>query len=295
MVLSIQQTAPLKSFFRVPGKQFYIIKNGEVIFPTNPTEIAVIEAILDAKEPNLDISFFGGRWYNCALGKSDPSFGQLIVLDDITEFMSSEIGLLKKESTKDFMIGYLQSLEITPQDFAFIMLDVDNFKVINDTYGHLAGDAVLSSIAGAIKGNLRKTDIIGRYGGDEMFILLKNISPELAQLKAEELRRSVESLKVTCSGIEISGLTISLGEYLVTPEEYNGLKSSISDTDQSIYSELLEVIIKAADSALLNSKSAGKNRFVIATSPEGEFVSHNLTRTLINKPHGRRSSDVQNA
>ena len=64
------------------------------------------------------------------------------------------------------------------EECAFIVLDIDNFKNINDTFGHLYGDAVIAMVAGSIKSTLDREDIIGRFGGDEFLVYIDNTKPE---------------------------------------------------------------------------------------------------------------------
>jgi diguanylate cyclase (GGDEF)-like protein len=123
---------------------------------------------------------------------------------------------------------------------SIIMLDIDNFKLINDTYGHPFGDAVLVRIASIFKESLRDTDIIGRYGGEEFLILLPNTNLDDAWLAAEKIRKSVETaiwkiedLRVTISG----GISEYSGEYT---------HNLVGDADQKLY----------------RAKSLGKNRMV---------------------------------
>lgn len=81
-------------------------------------------------------------------------------------------------------------------EYAFAMLDLDNFKQINDSYGHLAGDAALSAAANAIKGNVRSGDDVIRYGGDEFFLLLRNMKPENMEDKLRKILCAVQSIRL---------------------------------------------------------------------------------------------------
>ncbi len=126
--------------------------------------------------------------------------------------------------------------EIPPQRIA-LMLDVDNFKIINDTLGHARGDAVLRSIADILSENCRGADIVGRYGGEEFLLLLADLSADGAQAVAERIRSAVEErLHVTVS------VGIACGTEL----------------------EPAESLIERADAALYEAKRAGRNRCVTA-------------------------------
>jgi diguanylate cyclase (GGDEF)-like protein len=134
-----------------------------------------------------------------------------------------------------------QVLEQT-SDFPFsvCMFDVDDFKKINDTYGHFVGDEALLFIADTLKNELRKEDVIGRFGGDEFIILFKNLaSQEALQIMDRIVKRF---LNVTEKPYKI---TISAGLYEI-------------DTEESVYQ-----ILKNVDDALYRAKESGKNRIDI--------------------------------
>lgn len=124
-----------------------------------------------------------------------------------------------------------------------IMLDIDNFKHTNDTYGHLAGDAMLVEVANRIKNSLRSYDAIGRYGGDEFLIILPNCDAEAGATLAERIRQKV--VRPSAALLDDSfATTISMG--LATTTMGIGLK--------------VKDLIGAADSALINAKKMGRDR-----------------------------------
>jgi diguanylate cyclase (GGDEF)-like protein len=125
--------------------------------------------------------------------------------------------------------------------FSLILFDVDNFKEVNDSYGHLAGDFVLKNIAYIIEKNLRTIDTIGRYGGDEFIVILPQIDLENAYIAGERLRQAVES-ETFLFDDNVIQLTISLG--IAT---YQNGKNTQS-------------LIKIADDNLYRAKKEGKNR-----------------------------------
>ena len=131
--------------------------------------------------------------------------------------------------------------------YCVIMLDIDHFKAINDTYGHDAGDVVLQHLADILKKTLRKSDIIARWGGEEFIVFLQNTSPEKGVGPANKLREAVEATSVTVGDKTIS-FTISLGV-------------STSQTPD------IGTIQKEADLALYHSKENGRNQ-VTLYSPE---------------------------
>ena len=127
-------------------------------------------------------------------------------------------------------------------DLSLIMLDLDNFKKLNDIHGHSAGDAVLRSTASLIMKSIRATDVACRFGGEELIIILPDCSIEDALLRAESIRDSLESMSPT-DGVQTFSVTASFG---VASTTRNG-------TDQTI-------LIQAADAALYKAKRGGKNR-----------------------------------
>ncbi|MEW6535894.1 MAG: diguanylate cyclase [Candidatus Auribacterota bacterium] len=167
---------------------------------------------------------------------------------------------LRELSIKDYLTGcynrrYIMEillLEVKKSrryglSLACIMADLDGFKAVNDTYGHPFGDVVLKSIAEVIFHNLRDSDIIGRYGGEEFIAILPSLSQK-AELEdiCERIRSAVEQKKCSSNGCSVN-VTISIGATL-----FNGV--DIPDEDK---------IIEIVDEALYEAKHSGKNCFVL--------------------------------
>lgn len=125
---------------------------------------------------------------------------------------------------------------------SLVMIDIDHFKNVNDTYGHTVGDEVIRHISKLIKEHVRETDICGRYGGEEFAILLADTPLKNAYVFAERLRRGISEAVVNYNDIEIK-YTISIG---------------ISEIDESIKNP--EAWIECADAALYRSKETGRNK-----------------------------------
>ncbi|GAB6066495.1 GGDEF domain-containing protein [Aquifex pyrophilus] len=131
------------------------------------------------------------------------------------------------------------------QPFSILMLDLDNFKRINDTYGHDVGDIVLRHVAQILKRNLRRMDVIARWGGEEFIVMLPNTTLENAYKVGEKLRKAVEAAPVELENGKKLKITVSVGV-----SSFRNQKS-------------LEDIIREADIALYNAKKKGKNRVEI--------------------------------
>jgi len=130
------------------------------------------------------------------------------------------------------------------RDLSLIMFDIDHFKQINDTYGHLAGDHILKQLAATIKTRIRREDILSRYGGEEFAIILPEIDRENALNFAEKIRALVQKATFKFEDTKIP-VTISIGVANVT-----------ADTQE------VDAFIKGADANLYEAKNRGRNRVV---------------------------------
>ncbi|HEV8401688.1 MAG TPA: sensor domain-containing diguanylate cyclase [Candidatus Limnocylindrales bacterium] len=126
-----------------------------------------------------------------------------------------------------------------------LMVDIDKFKVLNDTYGHATGDEVLRAVGGAIVAAVREDDVPARYGGEEFVVLLRNPSPEIALEVGERVRASVAALDL--ARLRVSGVSVSVGVAVAR------------QADQPIAE-----LIAEADRALYRAKRAGRDRVVAA-------------------------------
>jgi len=126
--------------------------------------------------------------------------------------------------------------------FAMLLVDVDRFKSINDRFGHQAGDRVLASIASVVKAETRKTDIVARYGGEEIAVLMPATSLRVAERVAERIRESVAREPIAVDGTELQ-VTVSIG---------------VSGSEKA--SVFFPNVFKAADDALYDAKNNGRNR-----------------------------------
>lgn len=129
---------------------------------------------------------------------------------------------------------------------SLIMIDIDHFKKINDTFGHTEGDKVLQEIASLLKNSVRKKDTVARYGGEEFVLILPEAGLEEATMIAERIRRLVEQTPLTIGKVQMN-ITVSLG---ISNFPTHRAKSK-------------EELVKMADEALYEAKRAGRNRVCI--------------------------------
>jgi diguanylate cyclase (GGDEF)-like protein len=140
---------------------------------------------------------------------------------------------------------------LNTSEFAFIMIDIDNFKKVNDTYGHIFGDTVIKTLAGILKQAEKKYNITAyRYGGEEFLILCNNLSLEILSKIADEIRISFFNHVYKIDEDKTTNFSISLGL------SKSGYSSKINDITQ---------LINAADEALYFSKKSGKNRYSVSS------------------------------
>ncbi|MBU1365675.1 MAG: diguanylate cyclase [Gammaproteobacteria bacterium] len=158
-------------------------------------------------------------------------------------------GLNNRRFLEEYVETLVSSVQRKRTHAAILMLDLDYFKMVNDTYGHDAGDAVLKALSSLLKQSVRASDLVIRYGGEEFLIILIDSLGEAADNVAEKIRLAVEALKVQIAGITLQK-TISIG---------------IADFPTD--SETFWQAVKFADVALYQAKETGRNR-VVRFKPE---------------------------
>lgn len=179
----------------------------------------------------------------------------LLILSDITSLEKSR-KYYEHMATHDQLTGLYNRLyfnEALTQEiararryedgFSIILLDIDHFKHINDTYGHLVGDEVLKLIADTLKQHLRLSDVCARWGGEEFMVLLPYTASKQAVHIAENLRNSFQA----CKHAKAKKITASFGVSTFTPDME------------------IEMLIKSADDALYEAKNSGRNRVCVAS------------------------------
>lgn len=175
-----------------------------------------------------------------ALHRYQRRISALATTDQLTELLNRRgFDLLANQA--------LQEAKRNNSPLCALMLDIDNFKALNDSHGHLAGDAVLRGFADNLQGNLRKSDIICRWGGEEFILLLKDTAPAQARELGEKIRLQIEQNRCIYKGTALP-ITTSVG------------LARLHDEDG------LEQLIGRADRALYRAKQSGRNRLCEETA-----------------------------
>jgi diguanylate cyclase (GGDEF)-like protein/PAS domain S-box-containing protein len=156
-------------------------------------------------------------------------------------------GLFNRRYLKEFLVREFQRSQRSGQPLGVIMVDIDHFKQFNDNFGHEAGDVVLQKVAQFLQHQVRLSDIACRYGGEEMTIILPEISLEKVKAKAEELCQGIRQLQLSYQGKDLGQITASFG-VACFPQQGSSP----------------EEVIKRADEALYQAKHQGRNQVVSA-------------------------------
>lgn len=143
---------------------------------------------------------------------------------------------------------------------AVLLIDLDHFKHLNDTYGHLAGDAALLTVAEQLKGELRKSDLVGRFGGEEFVILLPDLDPVASLVVAERIRTRIAAIRASALGVAAAPDPMGPGP----------LTASVGVAHSPQHGNELAELLHAADLALYHAKRTGRNRVEVAGPPGSE-------------------------
>lgn len=165
------------------------------------------------------------------LSEKNQELERIVITDRLTGLYNR----LRLDQMQEKEIAYAERYGI---GFSLLLLDIDKFKSINDRYGHHVGDSVLIAIAGVLSDNIRKTDTLGRWGGEEFMIICPNTSFESAMAMAENIRQKVAEHEYDIVGAK----TISIG----VASYRNG--------------DTILALMERADAALYRAKAGGRNR-----------------------------------
>ena len=184
------------------------------------------------------------------LAKSEADLEKLAGTDALTGILNRRNIILRAEEELERAIRYNHPMAVA-------MIDIDRFKGVNDTFGHIAGDRAICHVVDTISAGLRKPDKLGRWGGEEFLLILPEVNEASALKALQRLRRDVENapLRVGAGDGQTITLTMSIGA------------TGLREDDKTI-----EGLIARADEALYNAKRTGRNR-VCALTEAGQDSS----------------------
>lgn len=174
-----------------------------------------------------------------ALERANEQLAKLSMTDRLT-------GLLNRGTWENLVDAEYERFRRYGQATSLVMFDIDHFKPVNDTYGHLAGDEVIRHTAEVTRNNIRQSDSAGRYGGEEFGIILPETDAESARVICERIREAIENSTVSTTAGDIR-YTVSMGiaQLSETPENYMQW-------------------MQKADEALYKAKESGRNKVVVS-------------------------------
>jgi diguanylate cyclase (GGDEF)-like protein len=174
-----------------------------------------------------------------ALERANEQLAKLSMTDRLT-------GLLNRGTWENLVDAEYERFRRYGQATSLVMFDIDHFKPVNDTYGHLAGDEVIRHTAEVTRNNIRQSDSAGRYGGEEFGIILPETDAESARVICERIREAIENSTVSTTAGDIR-YTVSMGiaQLTETPENYMQW-------------------MQKADEALYKAKESGRNKVVVS-------------------------------
>jgi diguanylate cyclase (GGDEF)-like protein len=181
-------------------------------------------------------------------------------------------GIFNRGTILEFLNRELGRAARSQSATGILMLDLDHFKQVNDTYGHLTGDVVLKEVAGRISQAVRSYDLVARYGGEEFLIVVPGCNADQIQDCAERVRSAIASAPVIVRSSEIP-VTVSIGATVAT-------RGAITATD----------ILAAADGALYQAKNSGRNRAVL--SGAGRKINHHITAVCAPESSGKLAGQM---
>lgn len=252
-----------------PYESFFSKNSGTISFHKMEYDITNKELIEPFKMLNADIivpiiglsGLYGVIIFGPKILDKDYTSMEISYIDKLMKFISIGIqnNVHYQHSVKDSKTGLynhsffisrvkeeISRSERSGNTFSLAILDIDKFKVFNDTYGHLAGDEVIIEIAHQLKKEFRESDIISRFGGEEFTALFPETGSSMSYILAERIRSSIEALDIIYKGIHLK-VTVSVGVCVFRNDEE-------IDANE---------ILKRADEALYESKENGRNRVTI--------------------------------
>ena len=191
--------------------------------------------------------------------------------------LDSLTGLYNRRTINEHMERLVENSSAEDR-VAVLLLDLDFFKSINDTYGHMIGDEVLRTVAQSLQHSMRKDDVAGRFGGEEFIVLLSSADREVGMAVAERIRAKVEAIRITAGCSKKVQITTSIGVATCTPTDLTRMHDMVMYADQALY----------------HAKHSGRNRVIhfdqLPTENESDLENSALAVT-VEAPRGASPVD----
>lgn len=275
-------------------------KSGNIIYPKDLDSIKDIERLMQLKNNGREL--YDNKTGNHYTRKTTIFYsnGEEYIFDliennnrlkKIEEKAKSDLltGLLNKETILTTLDQFILNKHKEINSLGIVVCDIDRFKSINDTYGHLAGDEVLKTVSNELKELNCSNCQIGRFGGDEFVLLFKNlISDDLYNLM-DKIRKKISHLKIEFENTLIDNVTMSFGIYSI---------DKLEQIDFSSFGQIIEERRKMfynADEALYQSKQNGRNKvsiikkeecqksYIVSEEPQNNIIDFSEIRSAIKK------------
>ncbi len=156
-------------------------------------------------------------------------------------------GLYNRRYLEEYLVTEIHRCKRSGKSLAVVMIDIDHFKKFNDTFGHKTGDMVLQELGKFLQNNVRSSDVVCRYGGEELTLILSEVSLEETQKIAEKIRLGVKQLNLKSHHQSVGSITISLGVAIFPQDGWTSAR-----------------LLEAADQALYRAKREGRDRVSVA-------------------------------
>lgn len=234
------------------GTEFFVLRKIRALLDAaSRVRAGDLSARTGLRYEGEELSQIGAAFDEMALTLQDRDIELKQVLRELSEQATTDplTGLYNRRYLPGFFQRELERAKRSATPVAAILLDIDHFKRINDSFGHAAGDLVLTELAGLLKHHNRGSDMVCRYGGEEFLLILPGASLDGARQRAENIRTLVKNLELKYHEQPLGMITASFGVALF-PDHADGAQS----------------LIHAADEALFAAKGAGRDRVIVTGS-----------------------------
>jgi len=241
-----------------------VYPEGQPHLATDALDLGASETVLETaglEEFELRIAnMLSRKARDDALRRSNEQSYRLAATDPLT-------GLYNRRYAETYMSSLLSRSDKMGSDFSVLLVDIDYFKSVNDTFGHGVGDIVLREVACRLQDNLRACDLVARYGGEEFLVVLPETSCATAALLAERLRCAIAARTIPVAGGREIDVTASIGVAggALEAQVLNKCNGT-SDQPEGFMFHPFQTVFDAADTALYRAKSAGRDRVEVSAA-----------------------------